>query len=126
MMNLKAAKRQRGITFLQLLLGAVVVVILAVFLMKVVPAFVENRTIVHILDTIAHDPDMQNALPTDIRTSYDKRALINNITVVTSDMIQIDKPGGNLVLSVKYSVKIPLVGNASLVLDFDASSSRFR
>ena len=41
-------------------------------------------------------------------------------------MIQVDKPGGNLALSVKYSVKIPLVGNASLVLDFDATSSRFR
>ena len=85
MMNLKAAKRQRGVTFLRIVDGRDRGGDPGGLLMKVVPAYIENRTIVHILDTIAHDPEMQGALPSDIRNSYDKRAMINNITVVTSD-----------------------------------------
>ena len=126
MMNLETPRRQRGLTFANFLLMAILVVFLAIFGMKIIPAYVENRTIVHILNTIAHDPDMQNALPSDIRNSYDKRAMVNNITVVNGADLKIDQIGGSQVLSVKYNVKIELVGNASLLLEFDASSSRGR
>ncbi|HEY5994748.1 MAG TPA: DUF4845 domain-containing protein [Gallionellaceae bacterium] len=126
MMDMVAARKQHGLTFVNFILIAILVVFLAIFGMKIVPAFVENRTIVHILDSIAHAPEMQDALPSDIRNSYEKHALVNNITVIGSNDIVIQRTPNGLVLSVKYSVKIGLVGNASLVLDFDASSSRPR
>lgn len=124
MTNLATAKRQRGLTFANFLLVAILLIFLAIFGMRIVPAYVENREIQHILDTIAHDPDMQDATPNDIRNSWDKRALVNNITIVNAQDIQIQKmPGGGPVLSVKYNVKIGLVANASLLLEFDNSSA---
>lgn len=124
-MNLFTQSRQRGMSFTNFLLVAILVVFGAIFGMKVVPAYVENRTIVHILDTLAHAPEMQDAQVQEIRSAFDKNAMMNNITVVTGADINVDKAAG-IVLSVKYSVKIGLVGNASLVLDFDSSSAHPR
>jgi len=121
-----AAKQQRGMSFPNLLLVMFLVVFGAIGGMKVIPAYVENRTIQGILNTVAHDPDMQDAKPSDIRMSYDKRAMMNNITVVSSDDIIIQKIPTGLVLSANYKVKIGLVGNASLLLEFETSSSRAR
>ncbi len=124
MMSLATAKQQHGLTFANFLLIAILLVFLAIFGMKIVPAYVENRTIQHILDTIAHDPDMQEATPIEIRNSWDKRAMVNNITVVGAQDVQVQKlPSGGNVLSVKYNVKIGLVGNVSLLLEFDTSSA---
>lgn len=126
MMNRVTARRQRGLTFANFLLAAILLVFLAIGGMKVVPAYVDNRTIAHILDTIAHDPDMQGAPPSDIRNSFEKRAMVNNITVVGPDDLQIQKMPAGIVLSVKYNVKIELVGNISLLLEFETSSARPR
>lgn len=120
------AKQQRGLTFANLLLWAFLIVFGAIGGMKVVPAYVENKTIQGILETIAHDPDMQDAPPADIRLSFYKRASINNITEVGPSDIVITKTSSGLVLSVSYKVNIPLIGNASLLLDFNPSSSRMR
>lgn len=126
MRNATTARRQRGLSFSNLLLGAILLIFVAIFGMKIIPAYVENRTISQILDTIAHDPDMQGALPSDIQNSFYKRALINNITVISPEDIVVSRVPAGIVLSVKYNVKIGLVGNASLLLEFDTSSSRMR
>lgn len=125
-MRVTTARQQRGLTFANFLLGAILLIFLAIGGMKIVPAYVDDRTIRSILDTIAHDPEMQDAQPSDIRNSFYKRALVNNITAITSEDIVITKTPAGLVLSVKYNVKISLVGNASLLLEFDTSSSRLR
>ncbi|HMC12896.1 MAG TPA: DUF4845 domain-containing protein [Gallionellaceae bacterium] len=118
--------RQRGLTFANFLLTAILLVFLAIGGMKIIPAYVEDRTIHGILDTIAHDPEMQGATPADIHISFDKRAMMNNITVVNSNDIVIQKTPNGMVLSVNYNVKIGLVGNASLLLEFETSSSSMR
>ncbi len=126
MTSLATARQQRGITFTNFLLAAILLIFLAILGMRVVPAYVENRTIQHILDTIAHDPDLQDAQPSDLRNSWDKRAMINNITVVNAQDLQVQKVNGNWVLGVSYNVKISLVGNASLLLEFNNSSAHQR
>lgn len=123
-MDRPLAPRQRGITLVGLIAVAIIVVIGAILFMKVIPAYIDNRDIANILHQIVHDPDLQNADPQDIRNSFDKRATINNITVISAQQLVIAKdPGGHLVVSVKYHVKIPLVSNLSLYIDFDTSSA---
>lgn len=124
-MNRLSRRKQHGMSFTNFLLTAILLVIVAVFGMKIIPAFVENRTINHILYTIAHAPEMQDAQISDVRNAFDKNAMMNNITVIRGADLEINKAAG-LVVTVKYSVKIPLVGNASLVLDFDSNSTQSR
>ena len=75
-----------------------------------------------ILSTLVNDPEMQGAQSKDIRESFSKRAMMNNINVVTANDIEIVKDARGLSLSISYQVKIPLVGNASLLLEFNPSS----
>jgi len=77
-----------------------------------------------IFKTVAADPEMQNASVKDIRASYDKRAMMDYITDITSDDIEISKDGGSITLSASYTVKVPVAGNASLVLDFNPTSAQ--
>ncbi len=115
-------KKQRGVTLSGLLIWCVILIFLSIGGMKVVPAYVEAQTIKGILKTVANDPDMQGGAPKDIREAYSKRAMMNNITVVDAGDIEINKIGGSLKLSVDYSKKIELVGNASLLLEFSLSN----
>lgn len=120
MMSIK--NKQRGVSLSGLLIWSVILIFLAIGGMKVVPAYVQAQTIKGILKTVASDPEMQGAAPKDIREAYSKRAMMNNITVIDASDIEINKIGNSLKLSVDYSSKIELVGNASLLLEFSVSN----
>lgn len=126
MMNLALTDKQRGLSFTNLLLWGMVIIIAAIAVMKVVPAYVENRTIASILDKIAHDPEMQGATASEIRLSFDKGASVNNISSVNSSMIEVTPVPGGMVLHVKYDVKVSLFANISLLMEFNTSSARPR
>ena len=118
------ANKQRGVSLEGTLVVIVLLIVVGVGAMKVLPSYMENGTIKTILDTIAHDPEMQGASVKDIRLSFAKRAMMNNINVVSANDIEVSKDAGGLSLSISYSVKIPLVSNASLLLEFDTSNSK--
>ena len=114
--------RQRGVSLSGLLVWSVILILAAIAGMKVIPAYVQDAEIKSILSTIVNDAEMQGAQSKDIRESFSKRAMMNNINVVTANDIEIVKDARGLSLSISYQVKIPLVGNASLLLEFNPSS----
>jgi hypothetical protein len=123
-MGMKAtADRQRGVTFVGFILIAAGVIFAAIIGMKLVPAYIHSAQIAQIFRTIASDPAMQGASIKDIKDSYTKRANINYITDITAEDIEISKDEGRLVLSTSYSVKIPVAGNITLLLEFNPRSS---
>lgn len=121
---MKALKnRQRGFSFSGFIMIAFLLVFVALLGMKLIPAYVHNAQIASIFKAIATDSAMQGASIKDIKEAYNKRASINTITDLSAEDIDISKNGGSLTLSATYSVKIPLVGNITLLLDFNPSSS---
>lgn len=118
------AYRQRGIGFVGFIMIAAGVVFAAVAGMKLVPPYLHSVQIAEILKQIANDPEMRNASISDIKNSYAKRASINYITDITAEDLEIDKAAnGQLSLSASYSVKVPVAGNITLLLEFNPSSS---
>jgi hypothetical protein len=117
------AGRQRGIGFVGFIMIAAGIVFVAIVGMKLVPAYIHSAQIAQIFKTIASDPGMQGAPIKDIKDSYNKRATMNYITDITSEDIEISKADGRLSLSTSYSVKIPIAGNITLLLEFNPSSS---
>ena len=117
------AGRQRGIGFVGFIMIAVGIVLVAVIGMKLAPPYMRNAQIAEIFKAIARDPNMQGASINDIRMAYAKRANINYITDISDADIEIDKVNGRLSLSANYSVKIPVAGNITLLLEFNPSSS---
>jgi len=122
-MNVTMPIRQRGLSFSGFIFGAFVLVLLSITGLKMIPVYMQNATINKLFLAIAQDPDMQKASPREIRNSFDKRASIDDVTVITSQDIDIESDAGTPVLSANYSVKVPLVANISLYLEFNPRSA---
>ncbi len=118
-----SAHIQRGITFVGFILIAAALIFVAITGMKLVPAYIHSAQITRIFKEITSDSAMRDASVRDIKESYSKRANMNYITDITAEDIEISKEDGQLHLSASYSVKIPIAGNATLLLEFNPSSS---
>ena len=123
-MNTAMPGKQHGLSFGGFVFGAFLLVIASITGLKLIPAYIQNAQIKSVFSAITHDPDMQKASPREIRNSFEKRAAIDDISSIKSDDIEIVSEGGRLVLSANYAVKIPLIGNISLFLDFHPRSDK--
>jgi len=115
--------RQGGVGLSNLFMGAFLLIIVALLGMKMVPAYIHSGQISQIFREIVADPAMQNAPVSAVEMSYRKRANINYIEDLKVEDIEIVRENGVLSLSASYEIRIPLVGNVSLVLAFNPSSS---
>ncbi|HUW25611.1 MAG TPA: DUF4845 domain-containing protein [Gallionella sp.] len=121
-MNTAMASKQRGLSFSGFMAGAVILILVSVTGLKLIPAYIQNATIKNVFVAVANDPEMQKASIRDIQMAYNKRSSVEDIRAITVEDIEIEKDAGRLVLSASYFVKIPLVSNISLYLDFNPSS----
>lgn len=122
-MNTVMPERQRGIGFGGFVFGAFILVLVSILGLKIIPAYMEEATIKNVFNTMVHDPEMQNGSSVDIRNSFAKRADIERITSIKAEDIEIASDNGKLLLSATYSIKVPLVGNLSLIMDFKPTSA---
>jgi len=122
-MNTAMPAAQRGLSFSGFIFGAFVLVIVSITGLKLIPAYMQNAEVQKLFVEIANDPNMQKASQRTIRDSYGKRSSIDNLTAVKSEDFDISNEGGKLVLSASYAVKLPLVANVSLYLDFNPTSA---
>ncbi len=114
--------QQRGLSFGGFIFGAFLLVLLSIFGFRLIPAYIQASEIKNIFVTIAHDPDMQKASEHDIKASFERRASIDAITAIHADDIDISTDEGRPVLNASYSVKVPVAGNISLIIEFKPSS----
>ena len=114
--------KQQGITFLGMLFVGALVALLAITAIRIVPAYTEFMTVEKVLKAMQKDP-LDTMTPKEIKTSFDKRASIDYITVVNSEDLIIERSdSGATVLSIEYQVVKPIIGNVSVLLDFSAHS----
>jgi len=116
--------KQLGITFSGFIMVAFVLIFVAILGMKLVPAYIHSAEISSIFKAVASDPAMQSASIKEIKDSYSRRAYINAINDISPDDIEVVKENANLSLSANYAVKIPLVANITLLLEFNPSSDK--
>jgi hypothetical protein len=115
---------QRGLTVTGLLFGGMAIVLIAVLGMKVVPEVVEYTKIVADIKAIARDPALQQASLAEVRQSYTRRAIVDQVSAVTAQDIDVSRNGSTLILSFSYTKKIPLFGPVSLLIDFEGATDR--
>lgn len=122
---MKTLVKQSGVTFGGFIMILALLGGLAIFSMKLIPAYMENGKVQKAFDAITHDPAMQAATVPEIKDSFYKRAItMDSVTGVSTEDIVISKDGGTLTLSASYSKKIPLAGNVSLLLEFNPSAPK--
>ena len=108
--------KQTGMTFIGLVLVIAAVVCIAVVGMKVGPAYGEFMNIKKAVKKAAGEGDNKK----NIAASFDRTAQIDNIESVKGADLVVN----NGVASVEYQKVIPIVANASILLDFSVTSAK--
>ena len=115
-MQKAALTKQKGMTFIGLVLVIAAVVCIAIVGMKVAPAYGEFMNVKKAIKKAAGEGDNKK----DIAASFDKTAQIDNIESVKGADLVVN----NGVATVEYQKVIPIVANASILLDFNATSAK--
>lgn len=115
-------QKQKGVSLSSLLIWSLILVLGAIFGMKLVPAYIEHAAIKKHLIAIVQDTNLQNADPNQIRLTFNKRAQVDNIKTISGQDIKIKRENSRTILSTKYTTKIPLASNVSLSIDFEATT----
>lgn len=109
---------ERGVSLSGLIVVLVVLGALAIVLIRVVPAYIEYRAIKGaIVKAKATGGTVR-----DMRETFDKNADINNVSAISGRDLVISQDGGDTEISFDYEKRIPLAGNASLLLDFSGTT----
>ena len=115
-------KKQAGLSMIVLLIGLIVFAVFALLGMKIGPAYMEYGNIKKSVADIVQSGEARTGTVTDIRKAFDRRAVINDISIITGADLDITKEGGDVVVGFAYPKKIPLFANVSVLIEFAGSS----
>jgi hypothetical protein len=110
---------QQGVSLMALIFGFAIIVIVAIFGMKLVPSLIEFRAAKNAIDALSR---AGGASPADIRRNFDSRSAIDDISSIKSQDLDITKQGNQVVISFSYRKEVPLFRNVGLYIDYQASS----
>jgi len=113
---------QRGMSMFGILLICIGMILVAIGGLKITPAYLEYFNVKKAVSGIVQSGEAKGTV-SDIRRAFDKRAQVDDITVIGSGDLEITKEGGEVVIAFAYPKKVGLFGNVSLLFDFAGSSS---
>ena len=111
--------RQQGVSLMALIFGFAILVIVAIFGMKLVPSYLEFRAAKNAIEALAHSG---GASPADIRRNFESRSAIDDINSIKAQDLDITKQGNQVMISFSYRKEVPLFSNVGLYIDYQASS----
>lgn len=112
-------KNQQGMTFSGWL---IIILFLGCFLtvfFKLLPIYIEDYEIKAAFDKVAHNPEIKDQMPEQIRDNFSKYLRVNSIDAISADKLVIQEKNNQRTLSLNYEVRKNLVANIDLVVFFD-------
>ena len=116
--------RQRGLGFAGVLALLVGIVFVAIFGMKLAPAYLEYFAVKKAVTGMIESGELRNATVADVRKAFDRRAVIDDITSIQGADLEVTKEGTDIVVGFAYEKRIPIVNNISVLIDFKGSSKK--
>jgi Tfp pilus assembly protein PilE len=113
------ARSQRGISLVGLISVLAVLGFVGILAAKILPAYMEYSTI---KKAIADAKETGGSV-TEMHRSFSKAREINDITAIRATDLVISKETGDTEISFAYEKVIPLIGNASLLLEFQGTTA---
>lgn len=112
-------KAEQGLSFVGFMFVAAIAALFAVLAMKVVPSVVEYSAIKKALAKAKET----GTTPGEIRGAFDRQATSGYIDSVAGKDLEVEKTDRGFQVSVAYQKKIALIGPASLVIDYVATTN---
>ena len=119
-MTLRISTRQTGVTLTGLIFVLMIIALIAIFGMKIVPTAIEYNSIRKAIVSAK----AAGTTPKEIRVAFDRQAEVGYIESVKGKDLDIVKNWEDLDVSFAYQKKIPIFGPASLLLDYEGTTSK--
>jgi len=104
---------ERGLSMIGFLFTTAVIIIFALVAFRVGPSYIEYFTVQKALD-----------LTMQIRRSMDRRLSADYVDSVNAADVAIGREGNAIVATLSWQKVLHMIGNASILLEFEARSSR--
>lgn len=118
-------KRQRGLSFLGLIVLVGVLGFSAVIGLKLIPIYIESWKIDSIMDAVISESGINDQSRQEVIEAMLKRLDIDAVDSVNytnwKDKLTVAKRKNNVTINVSYEITTPLIGNLSLLAIFDKS-----
>ena len=116
-------RQERGVSLTGLIVTLAVLGFLGLMGAKIMPAYIEYFQVKKVFAAMENGGDL-NGTPREIRGAFDRRNAIEDIHSLNGKDLEITKTGSETVISAVWSVKVPLVYNASACLDFAVTTAK--
>ena len=118
-------KKQRGMTFIGLVLIIAAGLFIGIIAMKLAPAYLEYFNVKNAVTKIGNEASFADMTKKDIGDEFDRSATIDSIEVVQGRDLEVTKDdSGKQIVSIEYQKVVPIVANISVLLDFSASTDK--
>jgi Domain of unknown function (DUF4845) len=118
MMN-TLSKPQQGYTLISLIFILGIFGFFVLLGMKIGPIYLDHSKVKSALAAIKEMKDIDSLGEADIRSSLDKRFNMNYVSDIKAQDVKIIKRGNYLKVQANYEVVEKIVGNASVLVQFD-------
>jgi ABC-type branched-subunit amino acid transport system substrate-binding protein len=115
-------RNERGITILGFLFVSAVVIIFALVGFRVMPAYIEYFAVQKALQQALDDSPDGNVA--EVRRAFDRKTSAGYIESVRPNDVLVKRQSNQVTAEVSWQRVLPMIGNASILLDFDAAASR--
>ena len=116
-MAVQFKSRQRGLSFLGLLIVGGLLAVTGVIGAQIVPTVIEYQAI-----SKAVNKAREAVTVAEVRSTFDKAAAVDNISSVSGKDLEVTKEGDKVVVSFSYQREIHLTGPAYLTLKYTGRS----
>ena len=120
-------RKQRGLSFLGLIALVGILGFATVIGLKLVPIYMDSWKIDGAMNAVINDPQINDWSRQEVINSMLKRLDIDSVDAVNysnyKESLTVTKKGKSTTISVYYRVETPLIGNLSIVAEFDKSVS---
>jgi len=116
---MRVIHRQQGMTLISLVFLMCGIGFVAMLVLKVGPIYLEHSKVTASLAAVEESVDVLNKSDSEIREMVRKRFDLNYVTNVTARDLVITKSGGYLKVQLQYEVVENIMGNLSVLVEFD-------
>lgn len=117
---MRGKHKQQGISLVGLILAIAVLSMVGLLAAQVLPTYSEYRAIQSAIVKAKAD----GTTPQEIINSFNKSAEVGYISSISGKDLTIERVDGGLEVSFAYDRKIPLVGPASLLLEYTGTTAK--
>lgn len=112
-------KREQGLTFISLVIVLGIIGFFTLLVLKIGPIYMNHSKVLNALYSLEQTGQVEKKSKNEIRLILAKRFNLNYVDHIDLDDIKISKAGGYLKVRIYYEVVEPIVGNLSVLVEFD-------